>query len=77
MVRWFCVSVLNRAPKAPETWVSIGTPIFFSFFLLAPLKAAQNGRRRRPKHGAEGAVPPEGEGNPAEGWSSRVYYNTS
>ena len=28
-----------------------------------------------PKGGAEGATPPEGKGNPAQGGSSRVYSN--
>ena len=27
------------------------------------------------KGGTKGATPPEGEGNPAEGGSSRVYFN--
>ena len=48
-------------------------PKFFIFFLLPPPKAAQNGRRRHVKRGTEGAVPPEGEGNPAEGGYFREY----
>ena len=34
------------------------------------------GALNAPKGGAEGATPPEGEGNPAEGGSSRVVLNT-
>ena len=45
------------------------------FFFLPLPKAAQNGRPGRPKRGAEDAVLPEGEGNPAEGGSSRVWTN--
>ena len=32
------------------------------------------GAPKVPKGGAEGTTPPEGEGNPAEGGSSRVYH---
>ena len=45
-----------------------GAPIFF--FL------SRGGAPTAPKGGAGGATPPEGEGNPAEGGSSRVYYDT-
>ena len=46
----------------------------FSFIFLFPQpKAAQNGH---PKCGTDGAVPPEGEGNPAEGGRSRVFIKT-
>ena len=46
-------------------------PIFYLFFyfLSPPPKAAV------PQMGAAGATPPEREGNPAEGASSRVTYN--
>ena len=37
---------------------------------------APTGTPMAPKGGAEGATPPEGEENPAEGKSSRVYTNT-
>ena len=33
---------------------------------------ALTGAPKAPKGGAKGATPPEGEGNPAEGGSSRV-----
>ena len=56
------------ASKPPEAAVSQrgaeGTPFFF---LLPLLEAMVNGRRRRPKRGAHGAIPPAGEGNSAEG----------
>ena len=53
------------APKAAQ--------IFFFSFTAAEGGGCPNGRRRHPNGGAEGAAPPEGEGNPAEGGSSRVY----
>ena len=34
---------------------------------------APTGALQAPKLGVEGATPPEGEGNPAEGGSLRVY----
>ena len=55
------------APKAPQFF-------YFFIFLSPPPKAAValTGAPRAPKGGTEGATPPEGEGNPAEGGSSRV-----
>ena len=41
--------------------------LIFLIFVLPPPKVAANGRWKRPKRGAEGATPPEGGGNPAEG----------
>ena len=48
---------------------------FFSSFTAAEGGGCPNGRHRCPNGGAEGATPPEGEGNPDEGGSSRVIYN--
>ena len=51
-------------------------PNYFLLILSPPLKAAVSqmgavsaptGAPKAPKGGAEGATPPEGEGNPAEG----------
>ena len=36
---------------------------------------APTGSPKAPKGGAEGATPPEGEGNPAVGVSLRVFFN--
>ena len=47
-------------PQAPETWGAVGTPNFLFFLSFT---AAEGGG----KGGTEGAVPQEGEGNPAEG----------
>ena len=69
-------------PEAPEIWGTTGAPNFFLTFLSPPPKAAvsQMGAAGAPtgapkalKGGAQGATLPEGEGNPAEGGSSRVY----
>ena len=57
-------------------------PLSF-FFLSPPPKAAVSqmgaagaptGSPKAPKGGAHSATPPEGEGNPAEGGSSRVLF---
>ena len=45
------------APQAPPKRGAEGTPFFF---LLPLLEAMVNGRRRRPKRGANSATPPEG-----------------
>jgi len=46
---------------------------YFNSFTAAEGGGFPNGCRRRPNGGAEGATSPEGEGNPAEGGSSRVF----
>ena len=53
--------------------------IFYLFILSPPPKAAVSqmgaptAAPKAPKGGAEGSTPPEGEGNPAEGGSLRVF----
>ena len=62
------------APKVPQIY------LFYSFLSPPPKAAvaqmgaacALTGAPKTPKGGAEGATLPEGEGNPAEGGSSRV-----
>ena len=45
----------------------------FIFFFYRRRRQRKNGHRGRPKRGAEGAVPPEGDGNPAERQIFREY----
>ena len=62
---------IYRRPRRRKLTPRLGRlwrPNFISFsFTAAEGGGLPNERRRHPNGGAEGATPPEGEGNPAEG----------
>jgi len=80
-VRQFCLILLHRRRRRRKLTPRVGRLrhpnfIFHVFIRSPPPKAAVSqmgaggaptGAPKAPKGGAEGATPPEGEGNPAEG----------
>ena len=74
MALWFCLWFCPFTIETTFPLFNFKTKHIFGilmtlrkFLKLRAPKAAQNGHRRRPKRGADGAVPPEDERNPAEG----------